>query len=53
MLTLTNGVISVKVDEDLGGEIRSIKMGKSEFLADFDWLTPVQNSKSSTYGSAI
>ena len=53
MLSLTNGVISVKVDEDLGGEIRSIKMGKSEFLADFDWLTPVQNSKSTTYGSAI
>ena len=28
-------------------------MGKSEFLADFDWSSPIQSSKSSTYGSAI
>ena len=53
MLSLNNGVISVKVDEDLGGEIRSIKMGKSEFLADFDWQSPIQNSRSSSYGNAI
>ena len=53
MLSLSNGLISIKVDEELGGEIRSIKMGKSEFLADFDWSSPIQSSKSSSYGSAI
>lgn len=53
MLSLSNGKISVKIDESLGGEIRSIKVGKTEFMATFDWRSPISSERSRSYGNAI
>jgi galactose mutarotase-like enzyme len=53
VLKISNGKISVKIDETLGGEIRSIKSGRTEYLVDFDWKSPIQHRKSESYGNAI
>lgn len=52
MLTIKNDNIAIKIDDELGGEIRSIKVGRHEFLANFDWKSPIEKRSSDSYGNA-
>lgn len=50
MITLRNKRLTVRVDEDLGGEITQIEVDGVELLAYYDWESPVAARRSSPYG---
>ena len=53
MLVLDNGFLRVQINEELGAEIFSIEAKGKNFLASYDWKSPVPSVTSRTYGSAI
>jgi len=52
VLELDNGVFRIQVNEDLGGEVFSIEAKGKNFLASYDWSSPVPAIKSRSYGNA-
>ena len=52
MLELDNGILRVQVNEELGGEVFSITANGKNFLASYDWNSPVPATKSRSYGNA-
>lgn len=53
MLRLSNASIEVEVDPDRGGEIMSVRRpGRPNVLASYAWRSPLEASRSSSYGDA-
>jgi galactose mutarotase-like enzyme len=53
MLKLDNGLMQAQVNENLGGELFSISANHVNYLASYEWISPIRFSESRTYGSPI
>jgi galactose mutarotase-like enzyme len=50
MINLGNGLIEVAINEILGAELIKIGTRDINYLASYDWLTPIGSKSSETYG---
>jgi galactose mutarotase-like enzyme len=53
LINLENRAIEVSINETLGAELVKIGNGKTNYLANYDWLAPIGSKKSETYGDQI
>jgi len=53
VLVLDNGILRVQINEELGAEIHSIEAAGKNFLASYNWKTPIPAASSRSYGDPV